>query len=114
VVNASLEVKSVSGTLQSKRFGVGYAALIENLGATSGVPKEQAETLRKEGHLDHLRPKSRSSAISLSRGAGQRSDWSHATHAWKLKRVMEITDENGASIDSEAHDNKAAIANAVS
>lgn len=36
---------------------------------------------------------------------------SHGTQAWELKRVMEITDENGVSADSEAHGKKAAMTN---
>jgi hypothetical protein len=41
--------------LPSKRIAVGNLALVQDLGETSGVLQEQAETLRKEGSakLDH-------------------------------------------------------------
>jgi Cu+-exporting ATPase len=45
----SITGKGVTGTLQSKRIGVGNAALIEELGASSETLQARAEGLRKEG-----------------------------------------------------------------
>lgn len=45
----SITGKGVTGTLQSKRIGVGNAALIEELGASSETLRARAEGLRKEG-----------------------------------------------------------------
>jgi Cu+-exporting ATPase len=45
----SITGKGVTGTLQSKRIGVGNAALIEELGASSETLQARAESLRKEG-----------------------------------------------------------------
>jgi Cu+-exporting ATPase len=45
----SITGKGVTGTLQSKRIGVGNAALIEELGASSEILRAKAEGLRKEG-----------------------------------------------------------------
>jgi Cu+-exporting ATPase len=45
----SITGKGVTGTLQSKRIGVGNAALIEELGASSETLQATAEGLRKEG-----------------------------------------------------------------
>jgi Cu+-exporting ATPase len=45
----SITGKGVTGTLQSKRIGVGNAALIEELGACSETLQAKAEGLRKEG-----------------------------------------------------------------
>jgi Cu+-exporting ATPase len=45
----SITGKGVTGTLQSKRIGVGNAALIEELGTSSETLQARAEGLRKEG-----------------------------------------------------------------
>ncbi|MGB7168817.1 MAG: copper-translocating P-type ATPase [Acidobacteriaceae bacterium] len=45
----SITGRGVTGTLQSKRIGVGNAALIEELGASSATLQARAEGLRKEG-----------------------------------------------------------------
>jgi Cu+-exporting ATPase len=45
----SVTGKGVTGTLQGKRIGVGNAALMQDLGASSEVLQESAESLRKEG-----------------------------------------------------------------
>ena len=45
----SVTGKGVTGTLQGQRIGVGNAALMEELGASSDILRERAESLRKEG-----------------------------------------------------------------
>jgi Cu+-exporting ATPase len=45
----SVTGKGVIGTLQGKRIGVGNAALMRDLGASSEALQERAESLRKEG-----------------------------------------------------------------
>jgi len=45
----SVTGKGVTGNLQGKRIGVGNAALMQNLGASSEALQERAESLRKEG-----------------------------------------------------------------
>lgn len=45
----SVTGKGVAGTLQGKRIGVGNAALMQDLGASSVALQERAESLRKEG-----------------------------------------------------------------
>ena len=45
----SITGRGVTGTLQSKRIGIGNAALVEELGASSATLQERAESLRKEG-----------------------------------------------------------------
>src|SRR6266851_3079265 len=45
----SVTGKGVTGTSQSKRIGVGNAALMQDLGASSDVFQERAESLRKDG-----------------------------------------------------------------
>ncbi len=45
----SITGKGVTGTLQGKRIGVGNAALMQDLGASSETLQERAESLRKEG-----------------------------------------------------------------
>ena len=45
----SVTGKGVTGTLQDKRIGVGNAALMQELGASSEAARERAESLRKEG-----------------------------------------------------------------
>jgi Cu+-exporting ATPase len=45
----SITGKGVTGTLQGKRIAVGNAALMQDLGASSGALQERAESLRKEG-----------------------------------------------------------------
>ncbi len=45
----SVTGKGVTGTLQGKRIAVGNAALMQDLGASSDVFQERAESLRKEG-----------------------------------------------------------------
>lgn len=45
----SVTGKGITGTLQDKRIGVGNAALMQELGASSEAARERAESLRKEG-----------------------------------------------------------------
>jgi Cu+-exporting ATPase len=45
----SVTGKGVTGTLQGRRIGVGNAALMQDLGASSEALQERAESLRKEG-----------------------------------------------------------------
>jgi P-type Cu+ transporter len=45
----SVTGKGVTGTLQDKRFGIGNAALMQDLGAITGSLKDRAESLQKEG-----------------------------------------------------------------
>jgi Cu+-exporting ATPase len=45
----SVTGKGVTGTLQGKRIGVGTAALMQDLGASSEALQQRAESLRKEG-----------------------------------------------------------------
>jgi P-type Cu+ transporter len=45
----SVTGKGVTGTLQGKRIGVGNAALMQGLGASSEALQERAESLRKDG-----------------------------------------------------------------
>lgn len=46
----SITGKGVTGTSHGKHIAVGNAALMQDLGATSDALREQAESLRKEGH----------------------------------------------------------------
>jgi Cu+-exporting ATPase len=45
----SITGKGIVGSLQGKRIGVGNAALMQDLGASSDTLQERAESLRKEG-----------------------------------------------------------------
>jgi Cu+-exporting ATPase len=45
----SITGKGVTGTLQGKQIAVGNAALMQDLGGSSGALQERAESLRKEG-----------------------------------------------------------------
>ncbi|MBB6143015.1 Cu+-exporting ATPase [Silvibacterium bohemicum] len=45
----SITGKGVTGTLMGRRIGVGNAALMQDLGASSDTLQERAESLRKEG-----------------------------------------------------------------
>lgn len=78
-----------------------------------GIDEVGSSVLHRKPNGWHGRNAHRSSpAMSLSRGAGQRSDRRHTTHTWVLKRVMEITDAKDVSTESKAHGKKTAGANA--